>query len=94
MKHITKHLFNVFSQANPQSKFFRFSMNSSKRRYIEDLVTKIHETTETNTESGIGVRKEVRKGRNVDAIAQSQKKGAAKLKIGVKRTFMARRVDY
>jgi hypothetical protein len=84
MKHITKHLFNVFSQANPQSKFFRFSMNSSKRRYIEDLVTKIHETTETNTESGIGVRKEVRKGRNVDAIAQSQKKGAAKLKIGVK----------
>lgn len=60
IRFISKHLFEVFSTANTNSKFFRFGVKSQKMKYIEDLILKIRTSTSVPQESPFGGIKRAR----------------------------------
>lgn len=51
---IADHLYDVFTTANRDSKFFRFWDTSGKRKHVEDLVVAIKESTSTAAETPFG----------------------------------------
>ncbi len=60
MRYISDHLFKVFSEANKDSKFWRFSQTSQKRHLIESLVIRIKESTVEQNPSQIGQNRKIK----------------------------------
>ena len=58
LEKICMHLFNVFSEGNERSKFFKLFQTSDKKGYIQDLVLSLVESTRTPVPTEIGGKRQ------------------------------------
>src|SRR5262249_41572885 len=73
LEQLCMHLFNVFSEGNESSKFFKLFQISDKKGYIQDLVLSLIESTRTPVATEIGGKRQAtRKQTSFSSIDRSK----------------------
>ena len=79
MKFISRHLLTVFLTANRESKFYRIFASSDKKQLIQDLVIRIHESTNEQEPSTIGGKRKYKRKRS----SEERSEGSNSANVGL-----------
>jgi hypothetical protein len=79
LEKICMHLFNVFSEENESSKFFKLFQMSDKKGYIQDLVLSLIDSTRTPIATEIGGKRQATRKQTARSSIDRSKEGSLSL---------------